>query len=57
MHGMNMKVIHLCFYIGFIDVQYLLESDRNRSKHVAVVPNCAKKKIILTSVRLLVLFV
>jgi len=41
MHGMNIKVIHLCLYIGFTDVQYLLENDRNRLKHVAVVSNCA----------------
>jgi len=37
MHGMNIKVIHLCLYIGFIDVQYLLENDRNMSQLCQIV--------------------
>jgi NADH:ubiquinone oxidoreductase subunit H len=38
-------IIHLCFYIGFIDVYEVPEDDRDRSKHVGVTTNCSTQKI------------
>lgn len=47
-------IVHLCFYICFIDVKYLPEDDQGRSKHVGVMTVMCKS-IILTLMYLLVL--
>ena len=35
-------LIHFCFYICFIDHQYVPEDDQNRSRHVRLMTNCKK---------------